>query len=405
MKDRIRRFALGILAPALMSVGAAPIQPPVACFTRQDSRAAPLGVFEVAAPPPYSPLLHDYPPTAAAYPVTDFVTAPIRLIRSPTQPSASGFKFRKYALLWVNRCIQLAGVTPGPEACRNLRTKGNGYVGMMDDGAGDKVRQAFSTYGKADACTLIQARRLLGETAGLAASGRAAGLSVWDSEDRVGLARLARRFTMTNGQPSSYLVDTCVLEPVPAAPDINGLMLDYEVWDSRTPAQTLDIVRKLAQLTHQRGKQLLLITDPIPKLPSGLTAANVRLVIDAVDGFGSTISTGFSLGSPNIHFAARPRARTPWEAYTEELAVLTDGGRNPLTPQVKRKLFIPVGLDDVTLPEAQRLHDEFVRQGYRGVLLVRNFLRQGGVCDRPINQEIACLALGKCDGRFGIGRQ
>jgi hypothetical protein len=346
----------------------------------------------------------DYPATSAVYPATDYVTGAVHSITAPTQPSASGLAFRKYFLLWVNRCIQVPGVTPSLNACRNPRTKGNGYRGMIDDGAGDKVRPAFSTYAKADACTLIQAARVLGQTGGLDAAATAAGLRLWDGDDRVGLAPLARRFAMPNGQVMTYFVDTCILEAAPEAPDASGIVLDYEVWDNRTPAQTIDIVRNLAQLTHRRGKKLILITDPVPKPPSGLTAESVPEVISELDGFGSAIATGFSLGNPSTHYPARARMRSPWEAYQTQLSVVTDGGRNPLTPQLRRKLIWNIDLNDIALAEGRQLHEEIVRQGYRGVLLARNFQREGGTCDRPVNQTIACLALGQCDGRFGLGR-
>ncbi|HEY2179474.1 MAG TPA: hypothetical protein VGH15_12915 [Caulobacteraceae bacterium] len=395
---------------ALLAACSAPAQPDQlaqprgACFTRDDNRTPPFEIFQVSPPPPYSPATRDYPAASAVYPATDYVTGAIHSITAPTLPSTSGFTFRKYFLLWVNRCIQLPGVTPGIDSCRNPRTKGNGYRRMIDDGAGDKVRPAFSTYAKADACTLIQARRVLGETGGLETSARAAGLTLWDGDDRVRLAPLARRFAMPNGQMMSYFVDTCILEAAPEAPDASGIVLDYEVWDNRTPAQTVDIVRNLARLTHQRGKKLILITDPVPKPPSGLTAESVPAVIDAVDGFGSAIATGSSPGNPSTHYPARGRMRSPWEAYQTQLSVVTAGGRNPLTPQMRRKLIWNIDLNDIAPPEARQLHDEIVRQGYRGMLLARNFQREGGACDRPVNQTIACLALGRCDGRFGLDR-
>jgi hypothetical protein len=402
-----RRGLVGVAGLAILvacSAPAAPDQPQGACFTRHDNIGLPFDVFQVSQPPAYSPAERDYVAASAIYPATDYATAAIRSIKDPQPPSASRLRFRRHFLLWINRCIRLPGITPGPEACRNPRNKGNGYHDMIDDGTGDKIRPAFSTYAKANACTLIQARRVLGETGGLGPSARAAGLTLWDGDERAGLARLGRRVAMPNGQVASYFIDTCILEATPESPDASGVVLDYEAWDNRTPAEALAFIRELAALTHQRGKSIILITNQLPKPPNGLVAQNIRQVIDAVDGFGSAIATGASVGNASVHFPARSRLIAPYDAYQRQLDVLTDGGRNPLTPAVKRKLIWNVSLYDMGLAEGRQLHAEFRRQGYRGILIARNFLREGGACSRPENQTIACLALGQCDGHFGASR-
>ena len=80
-------------------------------------------------------------------------------------------------------------------------------------------------------------------------------------------------------------------------------------------------------------------------------------------------------------------------------------GASPLTEEMKEKIIWQVSLFDTQLAEAKWLHDEIKKQKYRGISLFRNFVRQGGACSRPVNQLIACLGFGACDGEFRADRR
>ena len=140
MARTVNRFtwAKGLLAGAMaFQLTATQAMAADACFTRDDNKSISYDVFQVAVPPPYYVAGKDYVVSNAFYPATDFVSTTSQRLSTLSPASASGYKFRKYVMLWVNRCIQLPGLTPGGNAgCRNLNPKGNGYYLMMTDSAG-----------------------------------------------------------------------------------------------------------------------------------------------------------------------------------------------------------------------------------------------------------------------------
>jgi hypothetical protein len=401
---KLRRLLMAALAMALAASGQSALAASD-CFERDDSKSLSYDVFQIAPPPAYSFRSGDYPDTSPAYPASDYTTTTIRLIKDATPPSASGFSFRKYYFLWANRCLYLKGITPDSESCRNTtRFKGNAYFEATKDGKGSPIRAAFSTYAKANACTRIRALHALGETAELALLAREANISLWEDPDRGKLSEFARAVTVGDGTMMRYLVDLCVLEADAQAADAAGIVLDYEVWDDRTPAEVVVFTRELHDIAKRHGKKLVLTTNPLPRRPNGIDASNVRELIDAVDGFAATISSGATPGNPAVNVPKRSRTFSPLESYRNQLALMTDNGKMPLSAAMRSKIIWNISLFDTELSEAKALHDEFKTQAYRGVMIFRNYVKQGGSCERPENQVIACIALGVCDGKFGVGR-
>lgn len=376
------------------------------CFSREDNKRLSYEVFQVSAPPAYSVALGDYAPTNPAYPGSHFITAWMERLYGPSTAGGSRLHFRKSFLFWVNRCVYLPGITPDIGSCGNVnRNKGNGYFDIVKDASGRQVRPVFSNYAKANACTYLQLNRVLGDfSQALAHAATKAGLVLWDGSNRTELPRLARDVKMSNGEVMPYFVDVCILEARALPSDADGVVLDYEVWDERTADNTLETVRQLSSLAHQKGKELQVSMSPIPRAPNGIDASNIRDIVIATDGVIIAISTGSTLGNESIRFAPRGRTLSHFESYRNQVAVLTDGGRIPLTQELKSKIAWNIGLYDIKLEEARQLHDEIKKQGYRGIMISRAFMKQGGACTRQENQITACLALGDCSGRFGAER-
>lgn len=375
------------------------------CFHRDDNRRMSYDVFQISFPPKFDVQAGDYAKESPVYPASDYATISMKSLRDMSAPSRSGLSFRKHYLLWANRCIHIAGTTPNEEACRNtMRTKGNGYPEMIRGDLKDQLRTAYSTYAKADACTLISASKVLGEPqAVLEAAAEADGLELVTAgaSERERLKATARSVTSKAGESTNYLVDVCVVEPDVLASDTAGIVLDYEVWDSRTPAEAVSLMKRLRDLLHKHGKTFIVTTNPIPRPPNGISGESAREILDLADGFATTIASGASPGNPSTNARRRERQRSVVEDYRLQLGELTDHGKHPLSAKQKAKLIWNISLFDTQLDEARELHDEFKQQGYRGVMIFRNFVRQGGACSRTENQVTSCLTLGACDGKFG----
>jgi hypothetical protein len=376
------------------------------CFQRTDKKPS-YRVFQISGPPTYSRKERDFAFSSPSYPATDYATSMNRLTEA-VPPSASLDTFRRHYLLWANRCVFVEGLTPSSKECRNTtRTKGNGYPGMKGGPLNQQLRTVYTTYQKANVCTLIGTKRALGERMEqVEQEGKAAGLQVLQAKvEDVELQKLARRVSLgTLGVEQLVLLDICIVERESIAPDVAGIMLDYEVFDSRTPGEVVAFFRQLRDVVAKHGKTLIVNTNPLPREPNGIDADNVRDILGIVDGFAPTISTGASIGNPDIGLAPKTRKLSPVDSYRSQFAVLTANGRAELTPQMKAKLIWNVSIFDISLAEAQYLHNEVKSQGYHGIMIFRNFVKLGGNCSRESNQVIACLAWGDCSGRFGQGR-
>lgn len=378
------------------------------CFRREDNRHISYDVFQISGPPPYSKDSGDYADAFLTYPASDYATISIRTILTESPGSGSGLSFRKHYLLWANRCIFMEGITPDIAECRNTRrTKGNGYPGMTANvPLQNQLRSAFSTYRHANACTTLSALRVLGEgETRLRERANAEGLElILDKRTNEQLWASATTVSTGTGLPQTYLIDKCIVEPVPMAEDAAGVVLDYEVWDDRTPIEALSYLASLQDIVRSRGKTLIVATNPLPRAPNGIDSSNAAKILATVDAFAPTVATGGAAANSHIGVVPRQRQRSPFESYQEQLQVLTNQGRAPLSPELRRKLLWNVSLYDLSLDEAAQLRNEFVREKYRGIMISRNFVKQGGACNRPANQVIACLTMGECNGSFGAKR-
>jgi hypothetical protein len=381
------------------------------CFEKKDNQRLMYDVFQISAPPRYSAKADDFPSTSPYYPATDYATTSARTLRNQPVVGAGSAKFRAHYLLWANRCIFMKDVTPDTNACRNTtRIKGNGYPTMaVGRPLAEQLRTAYSTYTKANACTMIGAMYALGEGSGeIEKKARTAGVTiVTNARDQAALASIARTVTAGAGRQATtakYLVDTCVVEPETMGPNAAGIVLDYEVFDDRTPSEALAFLREMRELTRRHGKTLIVATNPLPREQNGIDVSNVRDILEIVDGLALPISSGATPGNSDIALTRQERKFSPIDSYKTQVGVLTDNGRALLGRSARGKVIWNVSLHDTKLAEARHIREEVLSQGYRGVMIFRNYVKQGGVCSRPANQVTACLAFGDCDGTFGSDR-
>lgn len=400
----MRTLQLLPFATICLSASLAFGEPTHDCFTRSDSQLLKFDVFQISAPPKFIKATNDYVETSPSYPGNHYTTNNLLSVSTESASSVSNFHFKKSYLLWVNRCTNIPSLTPSQEACRNTtRPKANGYADLLKDDAGNQVRSAFSTYDKANACTFVQLARVLGANKAEISEWATVGkISIVEGNvPRSHLRRLAQSIALPNGNRETYLVDVCIIEPHVLSNDSEGVMLDYEVWDDRTPEEAVSLIEKLHLLTKKYNKKLMLTTNPIPRAANGLDEKSLGKIIELVDVFLPTISSGASPGNSAARVLARSRQVDPWQSYMVQLNLLErTTGSSALSPEVKRKIAWTIPLNDLSLDEAKQFHQEIDKEGFKGIMLFRNFTRQGGSCERGINQIVACLTLSECNGVY-----
>ena len=368
------------------------------CFKVSDNKALKIEIFQQAPPPPYKENRKDYPESTAFYPVTTYASGNAVSLSKAKEKSASGFQFGKQYFLWGNRCIFMKGLTPNPSACRNMKVlKGNYYTNITEHSDGSQLRPAFSTYEKANQCTLMQAERMLGKSRKELET-KATGLLLWEYTDQASLASLAKTAVLYNGSKRNYLIDVCILESTPMASDGTGIFIDWEVQDHRTAPETFSFFQQLKAITLASGKELNIFTNDLttggPK--NGLDETNIRKIIDLVSGFAPVIWSGATAGKQESELKSFSRRWSFIANLEKQMNLITNNGKQPLPVEMKKKLILATSIFDMNLEEAKALHTEVVNNKYRGFVFWRNFAKLGGPCARPENRLISCLAFGKC---------
>lgn len=392
--------AIGLIG--LLLVGdAAAAQPD--CFRREDSLHLKYVVLQVANPPPFVEAAKDYAETSPYYPVSVFASGLQGVLRKGGV-SASGLRFQRYYLQWVNRCVYLPGVTPAPADCANIKNvKGNGYPAMPRSTLQTELRPLFSTYEKANDCTLVQIERVLGAPIPrLSAEAGRAGLTLKLNSDQTAIGALARGVRFADRTGGRFLVDTCVLDASAAGPLVDGVMLDFEPQDRRSPQQTTAFLHAVRAVTAERRLKLGILTNPLPRAVNGIDGSNAHSLIALVDIFAPAVSTGASAGNAAVGAAPRERRTDPLSDLQGQIGVL--GGLSALTPAERKKIVWQIGLYDTSVPEAAQIRRQVIANGFGGISIARTYVREGGACSLPQNQVIACLGLGACDARFGLNR-
>lgn len=348
-----------LLLATLAAVGgghASPARTGVAdCFTAADNRALRHEVIQQAPPPR---------PGARAYAYYPLTGAATMQLGSLDRGSAA---YARYYFQWGNRS-NAPIVMPGG---RQIARKPNFQSGA---GLPRHQRTPFTSIDRANGCTLAQTATVLGLSAEAAAFARGAGIS---------LVNETRQADMGDLGPA----DTCVVANATLPRDGTGVLLDYELADGRTPAQTTAFLRAYAALVRKAGRKSILMIDPFDA-PSqrynGISEANAHEIVQMFD------RTTIFLWSRNAHNSIPA-------SYRAQKAMIERGGAFDGS-----RILINFELANTTLDDAAFVRDTIRGDRLAGVLLWRDHAVQGGACDLPVNRKLAIVALGgPKSGGFG----
>lgn len=294
---------------------------------------------------PSVPILQQAPP-----PITDdatgyrFFPASIFASMDLARLNATRSRIPQYFWQWANH---------GPRRVE----KGN---------LGPHVNQAsaaklhFSSPAAADACTLAQTASVFG----LAETAR-------------DYARRGSLKLVTLPEPAR-LTDVCVLWDATLPAHAEGILLDYEAQDGRTPGYTRDFLLDFAKLVHGAGRKAILHTNPLDAPTQALTGigtSNAREIMNAFDRMTVLLWSG-------------NRQQDILASFRSQIEVI--GSPDP------KKLILVFELRDTTLADAAIVRELAVKHGVFAVSLWRNHAEQGGECETSTNRKIACIAYGKC---------
>lgn len=334
---------------ALAVMGAAPapaLTPGGACFSAADNARLGFAVFQ-QAPPPHGPA-RAYP----AFPLTAAATMQIRALDRIT-PGVAGWYFQ-----WANRSNAPLANAQGAPITRKPNRQPSA-LGMRVQ------RSAFSSIDRADACTLAQAQMVLGRPV----------------ESQTGIRLVNERAQPDAGTEAAP--DSCVLPAAPLPAGTRGIVLDYEVADGRTPAQSLAFLTRYAAIVHGARRRVMLLTNPLDaptQAYTGVTAANASALVAAFDHV-------------SIWLWGRNAQRDLPRSYAVQRAMIAKGGA--VDP---RKLIILFDLANTTLDDARFVRRAIVGDRLGGVMFQRDHAMQGGACDSDVNQKTAAILFGEQGG-------
>jgi len=347
MRRRCRHPILTTLAVAVaVAGGAASAAPESVCFTARDNDALKFELIQ-QAPPPIAGKPYRF------YPLTGVASMQLASLDA-ADPGIALYYFQ-----WANRSNAPLTNARGQLVAR----KGN-----FQQAAG-RVRQqrtAFSSVPRADACTLAQAATALGlraDAARFAADGGIRLVSATAQEDA----------------GASGPVDVCVVASGATPRRLTGLLLDYEVQDGRSAAETLAFLTRYATLVHRAGRQAILLTNPLDapsQVYTGITAGNAHAIVDLFD-------------RTTIFLWSRNRQGDLRASYDAQKAMIAAGG-----PFDGARILIDFELMGTRVDDARLVRRLVADDHLAGVLLWRNYAIQGGSCASDINMKIAAIAVG-----------
>ena len=231
-------------------------------------------------------------------------------------------------------------------------------------------RTPFTTVDRANACTLAQTARLLGEDAKGA-----------EIAQKAGLPLVAEREHQDVGSVGP--ADLCLLAEGRLPRKAAGVFLDYEVGDGRTPEQSLEFLRRFAELVHGAGRKAGVMINPLDAPSQVWTGITGPVARELVSQFDYT----------TIWLWARNAQGSLPASYDRQMELLRQGGK----VDGKRVLAL-FELANTSEADARFVHDAIRRDGLAGAMLWRNRAVQGGPCDSPVNRKTALLVFGRLPG-------
>lgn len=371
------------------------------CFSAEENKKLSFKVFRQGWAPAgksESGLL----PLSPLYPATAFATMQLGRISGPqTQDAVRGMSYANYYFLWGNRCLSFSG---DGKDCRNIkRVKGNDYndkVRVRVDNKDIEARPMFSSYRQADACTYLQVLHATGspedEVKSLAEKN---GLKTFfrhvdDSRTLSALASISQEITAGRIEKRPYFIDTCLFDRRAGAGPA-GIIIDYEVWDERSPEQTRAFLLQLAHAVHARGKSFMVFTNSLDsagaRKGNGIDVSNLKDIVSASDGFFPVVWSGATPGGVEIQ--PHERKESFIENFRAQLRYLEAAGVR--SANLINKVYPVISLYDLRADEALQLHQAVKSNGMGGVMIWRNGAPADSACSVITGPILRNLLFGK----------
>lgn len=337
-------------APQTAGASTSPLRPPFKIFA--------------SVPPPVS----DSDTRYADYYLTDAFTVQALKLTATSSSATIG----KYYFLWANRCaLNGAAQSPSYDGCPSVTKKSRtGNFLFYPSHRTEEGTNTFSSLRRADNCTLAQAAYMLGMKPSAISAQWGAGLTiVWDPANA----------------PGGMFSDTCVM-PQTQAPTIDGIIIDYEVQDDRTPAQTTDFLTRFSNLLHSFGKKAVLYSNSLGAMgskTSGIDSTNAYTLSQQFDLMSILLWSGNTYsGSGNI-----------LASFNDQLAVIRGSANNPVD---FKKIAITFELGKTTLSDATTVRSLALTKNIPAIILWRNGAVVSATSSAGV--QIKCMALGDCGG-------
>ena len=324
-----------------------------ACFRQDANSRLKFQVFQ-QAPPPANNEQKNY----RFFPLSGSSSMNVPLLNS-SQASSD-----KYWFQWANRCQPMADSS---ERC-GWNPKGNIVSPRLVFNGEDK-RLFFSTMQKANLCTLIQASFVLNVPYDEPAA-KANGLRVvqYDNAEPA----------LTNGR----FVDACVVPPERFNPNIQGIILDYEVQDGRSPEATRQFLSDYASLVRRSGRKVGLLSNPLDaptQKYTGINEVNAGDLMLQFDLFGVMLWGG-------------NRQKDIATSFQSQIKMLEK------TQQVDpKRIMIVYDIGKTKLDDAKVVHQIMVTKKFPSLMIWRNGETLGeDDCDNEANRRLSCVVFGSC---------
>jgi len=347
--SRWRRVVCAFAAALPVAGSAAPIalEGP-ACFSAQDNAALSFEVIQQAPPPKADGEPYEF------YPLTGAASMQMGALAGASR------QYGTFYFQWANRSNAPLVNARGMVVPR----KPNFQQAM---GKPRKQRTAFTSLERANGCTLAQTATALG---------RAQDAQRYANTTGIRLIRETEQADSGVTGPD----DTCVIANGSLPREASGVLLDYEVQDKRSPQETLAFLRDYTDLVHRAGRKAILMTNPLDapsQVYTGITAQNAHAIVAMFD-------------RTTIFLWSRNRQRDMLASYNAQKALIEAGGAFDGSRILIDFELMGTNLDDAKLTRQLILQDRLA-----GVLLWRNYAKQGGSCATQTNVKIAALTLGK----------
>ncbi len=337
--------AVALFVP--VGAGAVPGPDGPACFTERDNAALTFDVIQQAPPPARDGTAY------AFYPLTGVASMQLGSL------AAARPGYALYYFQWANRSNAPLANALGVAVPRKANFQQ--VAGRLRH-----QRTPFSSVARANACTLAQTANALGLRADAERYAAAGGIT---------LVSETRQADGGDTGPE----DVCVLADGSLPRAAAGVLLDYEVQDRRSPAETLAFLTDYTALVHRAGRKAILLINPLDapsQIYTGITAANAHAIVAAFD-------------RTTIFLWSRNRQGDLQASYTAQKAVIAAGG-----PFEGARILIDFELKGTSLDDAKLVRRLIVDDHLAGVLLWRNYAKQGRACASDVNQKIATIAFG-----------